>query len=370
MISENFYDTCTVISELQSPCPHSHLLYWEDWPRILLKNGKQVWNKVNFQFHSVFEWSNLLVWLNFLTIFTRLIQRNDISCALREASICSKYIYKTETDPCIVTGLHCLSYLNIWGWTCFLHCSQLRPSCKMFTPRVLYWWNSVSLNGSLALISTMSFSEDSLCLCRCFFFPLVSFTLSFLSSLKRAVNQVDWHWDCIRTLPLCREFSFCPFMCATVSLQPMALISLSQWSVKSHVQLCVMCVWPEGMWHLIPQTRQQKHRTLKPAVLPELNPVWLCDPSMGGSLYIFDTPTQLTQSICLTHVLTAHKCFTCSICQTHTMLSACQVVVNVWECFKLCCVCVCVSLIVYSLNTVDMILKTFWFKAYILNVKK
>lgn len=192
----------------------------------------------------------------------------------------------------------------------------------------------------------MSFSEDSLCLCRClrgFFSPLVSFTLRLLSSLKRAVNQVDWHWDCIRTLPLCREFSFCPFMCATVSLQPMALISLSQWSVKSHVQLCVMCVWPEGMWHLIPQTRQQKHLTLKPAVLPELNPVWLCDPSMGGSLYIFDTPTQLTQSNCrLPHVLTAHKCFTCSICQTHTMLSACQVVVNVLEYLKLCCVCVCV----------------------------
>lgn len=82
-----------------------------------------------FSFTQYLSGQNLLVWLNVLTIFTWLIQRNYISCALREASICSKYIYQTETDPCIVTGLQCLSYLNIWGWTCFLHFSQLRPSC-------------------------------------------------------------------------------------------------------------------------------------------------------------------------------------------------------------------------------------------------
>ncbi len=221
MISENFYDTCTVISELQSHCPHSHLLYWEDWPRILLKNGKQVWNKVNFQFHSVFEWSNLLVWLNFLTIFTRLIQRNDISCALREASICSKYIYKTETDPCIVTGLHCLSYLNIWDELVFLHCSQLRPSCKMFTPRVLYWWNSVSLNGSLALISTMSFSEDSLCLCRCFF---------SLWWVLPWVFWVAWRELSIKLIDI--ETAFAPCLC--VGSFP---------SVHSCVPLCPCSPW-------------------------------------------------------------------------------------------------------------------------------
>ncbi len=265
--------------------------------------------------------------INVLTILHNWFRKKWYLLCPRKASICSKYIYKTETDPCIGTGL----YLNIWGWTCFLHFSQLRLSCKMFTPRVLYWRNSVSLNGSLALIRTMSFSEDSLCLCGRL---RVFFTLSYLSSLKKAVNQVDWHWDCIHTLPLCREFSFCPFMCATVSLQPMALVSMSRRSVKSHVQLCVMCVWPEGMWHLIPQMRQQKHRTLKLVVLPELNPVWLCDPSMGGSSYIFDTPSRLHLPHVLINVL--HAAYA-----KHTLLSACQVVVNVRECFKFVCVCVC-----------------------------
>ncbi len=120
----------------------------------------------------------------------------------RKASICSKYIYKTETDPCIGTGL----YLNIWGWTCFLHFSQLRLSCKMFTPRVLYWRNSVSLNGSLALIRTMSFSEDSLCLCG---------RLRVFFSLWRVLPWVIWVvWRELSIKLIDTETAFTPCLCA------------------------------------------------------------------------------------------------------------------------------------------------------------
>lgn len=157
----------------------------------------------------------------------------------------------------------------------------------MFTQSVFYWWNSVSLNRSLAFISTMSFSEDLLCLCG-YFFSL--WCLTFYC-------QVFWvAWRELSIKMIDTETAFAPCLCvgsfpSVHSCVPLSVPaahgtnkSVTAACEKSRSAVC-MCVWPEGMWHLIPQTRQQKQRSLKPAVLPELNPVWLCDPSMGGSSY-------------------------------------------------------------------------------------
>lgn len=203
----------------------------------------------------------------------------------------------------------------------------------MFTLSVCYWWNSVSLNRSLAFISTMSFSEDLLCLCG-YFFPFgdLPFTVKFF--------WVAWRELSVKMIDT--ETAFAPCLCvgsfpSVHSCVPLSVPaahgtnkSVTAACEKSRLAVC-MCV---TRGNVAPHSSNETTEApiFEACGAAGIEPCVTLWPQYGRKLVHFDTPTQLKQrNLHLPHMPTTHKCLTCSICQTHTMLSSCQVVVNVWE---------------------------------------